>query len=196
MRERKHQTFSFQVHDAGDRTLDGIFRLIALGEQEEPLEEVLTAMCGDVADDRPAPTSPASTSARRTTTGCASRCAATSASRPRRSGASTCARARASPASPPSACGRCRSRSASRTGTSIHLRPRRGEIPGAAGGPDPARRHHRRRAGAAAGRRARVLATARSCWRPRSPPSSTTPSSAARSASAARRAAPIGARCA
>jgi phosphotransferase system enzyme I (PtsP) len=38
-----------QVHDAGDRTLDGIFRLIALAEREEPLEEVLTAMCGDVA---------------------------------------------------------------------------------------------------------------------------------------------------
>src|SRR5450432_520996 len=39
----------YQVHDSGDRTLDGIFRLIGFGEREEPLEEVLTAMCGDVA---------------------------------------------------------------------------------------------------------------------------------------------------
>jgi phosphotransferase system enzyme I (PtsP) len=43
-------TFSFQVHGAGDRALDGIFRLIALGDEERPLEEVLTAMCADVAD--------------------------------------------------------------------------------------------------------------------------------------------------
>ena len=49
MPPRKDRTFSFQVHDAGDRTLDGIFRLIAFGEREEPLEDVLTAMCGDVA---------------------------------------------------------------------------------------------------------------------------------------------------
>lgn len=39
----------YQVHDSGDRSLDGIFRLIGFGEREEPLEEVLTAMCGDVA---------------------------------------------------------------------------------------------------------------------------------------------------
>jgi phosphotransferase system enzyme I (PtsP) len=45
----KDRTFSVQVHDAGDRTLDGIFRLISFGEREEPLEDVLTAMCGDVA---------------------------------------------------------------------------------------------------------------------------------------------------
>jgi phosphotransferase system enzyme I (PtsP) len=49
MPPRKDRTFSFQVHDAGDRTLDGIFRLIAFGEREEPLEDILTAMCGDVA---------------------------------------------------------------------------------------------------------------------------------------------------
>jgi len=40
----------YQVHDSGDHTtLDGIFRLISLGERDEPLEDVLTAMCGDVA---------------------------------------------------------------------------------------------------------------------------------------------------
>jgi phosphotransferase system enzyme I (PtsP) len=39
----------YQVHDSGDRTLDGIFRLIGFGEREQPLEEVLTAMCGDIA---------------------------------------------------------------------------------------------------------------------------------------------------
>jgi phosphotransferase system enzyme I (PtsP) len=43
------QTFSFQVHDGGDRTLDGIFRLIGIGEREQPLEQILTAMCTDVA---------------------------------------------------------------------------------------------------------------------------------------------------
>jgi len=42
-------TFSFQIHGAGDRALDGIFRLIALGDEDRPLEEVLTSMCGDVA---------------------------------------------------------------------------------------------------------------------------------------------------
>src|SRR5262245_34442886 len=42
--------FGFQVHDAGDRALDGIFRLIALGDEDRPLEEVLTAMCADVAE--------------------------------------------------------------------------------------------------------------------------------------------------
>ncbi|HLK89011.1 MAG TPA: GAF domain-containing protein [Polyangia bacterium] len=40
----------YQVHDSGDhRTLDGIFRLISLGERDESLEDVLTAMCGDIA---------------------------------------------------------------------------------------------------------------------------------------------------
>jgi phosphotransferase system, enzyme I, PtsP len=40
----------YQVHDSGDHTtLDGIFRLISLGEREGPLEDVLTAMCGDIA---------------------------------------------------------------------------------------------------------------------------------------------------
>ena len=40
----------YQVHDSGDHTtLDGIFRLISLGEREEALEDVLTAMCGDIA---------------------------------------------------------------------------------------------------------------------------------------------------
>jgi phosphotransferase system enzyme I (PtsP) len=43
-------TSRYQVHGAGDRALDGIFRLIALGDEEQPLEEVLTAMCADVAD--------------------------------------------------------------------------------------------------------------------------------------------------
>jgi phosphotransferase system, enzyme I, PtsP len=43
-------TLGFQVHGAGDRALDGIFRLIALGDEQRPLEEVLTAMCADVAD--------------------------------------------------------------------------------------------------------------------------------------------------
>jgi len=37
------------VHDPGDRTLDGIFRLIAVAERPLPLSEVLTAMCEDVA---------------------------------------------------------------------------------------------------------------------------------------------------
>ena len=49
MAQGRNQTFSFQVHDGGDRTLDGLLRLIGLGEREEPLEEILTAMCGDVA---------------------------------------------------------------------------------------------------------------------------------------------------
>jgi phosphotransferase system, enzyme I, PtsP len=46
----KNGTFSLQVHGAGDRALDGIFRLIALGDEDRPLEEVLTAMCADVAE--------------------------------------------------------------------------------------------------------------------------------------------------
>jgi phosphotransferase system enzyme I (PtsP) len=46
----KGGTFGFQVHDGGDSALDGIFRLIALGEEDRPLEEVLTSMCTDVAE--------------------------------------------------------------------------------------------------------------------------------------------------
>lgn len=42
-------TFSVQIHDAGDRALDGIFRLIALSDEDRPLEAVLTSMCADVA---------------------------------------------------------------------------------------------------------------------------------------------------
>jgi phosphotransferase system enzyme I (PtsP) len=42
--------FSFQIHGAGDRALDGLFRLIALGDEDRPLEAVLTSMCADVAD--------------------------------------------------------------------------------------------------------------------------------------------------
>jgi signal transduction protein with GAF and PtsI domain len=50
MARSKNRGLGYQVHDSGDHTtLDGIFRLIALGEREEPLEDVLTAMCGDVA---------------------------------------------------------------------------------------------------------------------------------------------------
>jgi phosphotransferase system enzyme I (PtsP) len=41
--------FGVQVHDGGDRTLDGIFRLIGLADRDEPLGDVLTAMCADVA---------------------------------------------------------------------------------------------------------------------------------------------------
>lgn len=44
------KTFGVQVHGAGDRALDGIFRLIALGDEDRALEEVLTSMCADVAD--------------------------------------------------------------------------------------------------------------------------------------------------
>src|SRR4051812_16848617 len=40
---------SVRVHDPGDRTLDGIFRLIAVAERDQPLSDVLTAMCDDVA---------------------------------------------------------------------------------------------------------------------------------------------------
>ena len=45
----ENRGLGYQVHDSGDHTLDGIFRLIQLGEQDEPLEAVLTAMCGDIA---------------------------------------------------------------------------------------------------------------------------------------------------
>jgi len=50
MPSAKNGSFSLQVHDAGDRALDGIFRLIALGDENRPLDEILTAMCGDVAE--------------------------------------------------------------------------------------------------------------------------------------------------
>src|SRR5262245_57887312 len=50
MPSAKNGSFSLQVHGAGDRALDGIFRLIALGDENRPLEEILTAMCGDVAE--------------------------------------------------------------------------------------------------------------------------------------------------
>ncbi|HVZ85953.1 MAG TPA: GAF domain-containing protein [Polyangia bacterium] len=49
MATAKTRELGYQVHDSGDHTLDGIFRLIALGENDEPLEDVLTAMCVDVA---------------------------------------------------------------------------------------------------------------------------------------------------
>jgi phosphotransferase system enzyme I (PtsP) len=45
----ENRGLGYQVHDSGDHTLDGIFRLIQLGEEDEPLEAVLTAMCGDIA---------------------------------------------------------------------------------------------------------------------------------------------------
>ena len=50
MSSAKNASFSLQVHGAGDRALDGIFRLIALGDEDRPLEEILTAMCADVAE--------------------------------------------------------------------------------------------------------------------------------------------------
>jgi phosphotransferase system enzyme I (PtsP) len=37
------------VHERGDGTLDGLFRLIAVAERHESLSDVLTSMCGDVA---------------------------------------------------------------------------------------------------------------------------------------------------
>lgn len=49
MARLENRGLGYQVHDSGDHTLDGIFRLIQLGEQDEPLEAVLTAMCGDIA---------------------------------------------------------------------------------------------------------------------------------------------------
>jgi phosphotransferase system enzyme I (PtsP) len=39
----------FRVHEPGDRNLDGIFRLIEVAERDEPLVDVLTAMCTEVA---------------------------------------------------------------------------------------------------------------------------------------------------
>jgi phosphotransferase system enzyme I (PtsP) len=38
-----------RVHEQGDRSLDGMFRLIELADREQPLHEVLTAMCAEVA---------------------------------------------------------------------------------------------------------------------------------------------------
>jgi phosphotransferase system enzyme I (PtsP) len=40
---------SVQVHERGDRSLDGIFRLIEAAGQPRPLAEVLARMCADVA---------------------------------------------------------------------------------------------------------------------------------------------------
>jgi phosphotransferase system enzyme I (PtsP) len=39
----------FQVHEPGDRNLDGIFRLIEVAERQQSLTDVLTAMCTEVA---------------------------------------------------------------------------------------------------------------------------------------------------
>jgi phosphotransferase system enzyme I (PtsP) len=38
-----------RVHEQGDRSLDGIFRLIEVAERQEPLHDVLTAACTEVA---------------------------------------------------------------------------------------------------------------------------------------------------
>jgi phosphotransferase system enzyme I (PtsP) len=38
------------VHERGNRSLDGIFRLIEVAGQQQPLDEVLSAMCRDVAE--------------------------------------------------------------------------------------------------------------------------------------------------
>src|SRR3954464_1806401 len=38
-----------RVHEQGDRSLDGIFRLIEVAERQQPLSDVLNAMCADVA---------------------------------------------------------------------------------------------------------------------------------------------------
>src|SRR5262245_9072326 len=38
-----------KVHEHGNRSLDGIYRLIEVAERQAPLEEVLTAMCAVVA---------------------------------------------------------------------------------------------------------------------------------------------------
>jgi phosphotransferase system enzyme I (PtsP) len=40
---------SIFVHERGDRSLDGIFRLIEMAGQQESLDDVLAAMCADVA---------------------------------------------------------------------------------------------------------------------------------------------------
>ncbi len=38
------------VHERGNRSLDGIFRLIEVAGQQQPLDQVLSAMCRDVAE--------------------------------------------------------------------------------------------------------------------------------------------------
>src|SRR3954471_18101186 len=38
------------VHERGNRSLDGIFRLIEVAGQSAPLDQVLAAMCRDVAE--------------------------------------------------------------------------------------------------------------------------------------------------
>ena len=45
----ENRGLGYLVHDSGDNSLDGIFRLIGLGERDAPLEEVLTEMCVDIA---------------------------------------------------------------------------------------------------------------------------------------------------
>src|SRR5262245_19684085 len=39
-----------KVHEQGNHSLDGIYRLIEIAERQEPLEDVLTAMCAVVAN--------------------------------------------------------------------------------------------------------------------------------------------------
>src|SRR5262245_51796083 len=39
---------SIFVHEQGDQSLDGIFRLIEVAGQQQSLHQVLAAMCGDV----------------------------------------------------------------------------------------------------------------------------------------------------
>jgi phosphotransferase system enzyme I (PtsP) len=50
----KASTSPIFVHERGNRSLDGIFRLIHLAGQQEPLGEVLSAMCEEVAETAPA----------------------------------------------------------------------------------------------------------------------------------------------
>src|SRR3954463_9377995 len=38
-----------RVHEQGDSSLDGIFRLIEVAERQQPLSDVLNAMCAEVA---------------------------------------------------------------------------------------------------------------------------------------------------
>jgi len=45
----KSRNLRIRVHEQGDRSLDGMFRLIEVAEREEPLHEVLNAMCAEVA---------------------------------------------------------------------------------------------------------------------------------------------------
>jgi len=45
----KSRNLRIRVHEQGDRSLDGMFRLIEVAEREQPLHEVLNAMCAEVA---------------------------------------------------------------------------------------------------------------------------------------------------